>query len=88
MKFLLNFTITKECLMRELTSEEITQVSGRGMIADYAADFGAVGTVVGYAVDSTIMGATRGGLAGAMLGASFGFGYGVGTQIYNWGHGS
>ncbi len=74
--------------MRELTSAEISLVSGRGLIADYAADAGAIGTVAGYVVDSTVMGATRGGIAGAMLGASFAMGYVAGDALYDWASGS
>lgn len=69
--------------MRELTELEAQAVVGGGIIADYAAEGGAIGTVVGYLGETTIMGATRGGLAGAMLGTAYGGGYMVGTFLWN-----
>lgn len=68
--------------MRELTLEEIEQVSGGGTLGDFAADGGAAGTVLGGFFTDTLGGAARGGIGGAALGASFGLGYMAGTYLY------
>ena len=57
--------------MRELTIDEIEQVSGGSSLGEFAADGGAIGSIAGALVTNTMSGATRGGLGGALVGASF-----------------
>ena len=70
--------------MRELTLDEIEQVSGGGRIGDYAADGGGLGAIAGTLYTNTLRGAARGGVGGALLGASFGVGLVVGDALYDW----
>lgn len=69
--------------MRELTLDEIEQVSGGGTISDWAAEGGAIGSMVGTLATNTMRGAARGGLGGALVGASFGAGQIVGATLYD-----
>jgi hypothetical protein len=70
--------------MRELTLDEIEQVSGGSIIGDYAADGGALGTLGGTIFTNTLKGAARGGLVGAGMGAAFGTGQVIGSALYDW----
>ena len=69
--------------MRELTLDEIEQVSGGGTIGDFATEGGAIGSIVGAGVTGTLRGAVTGGSIGAVAGGSFGIGWGIGTALYD-----
>ncbi|MEX0964636.1 MAG: hypothetical protein WDZ52_11420 [Pseudohongiellaceae bacterium] len=68
--------------MRELTLDEIEQVSGGGTIGEYTADGGGLGSIAGTLFTGTLRGAASGGMMGGLLGASFGGGYMIGTALY------
>ncbi len=68
--------------MRELTLEEIEQVSGGGL-AGYAAEGAAAGSFVGAVFTKTLYGASRAGGVGALVGVSFGIGYEVGSALHD-----
>jgi hypothetical protein len=70
--------------MRELTLDEIEQVSGGSGIGEYAADGGGLGSLVGTLSSGTLYGAARGGMVGGLLGASFGAGHMAGSALYDW----
>ena len=70
--------------MRELTIDEIEQVSGGSSLGEFAAYGGAIGSIAWALVTNTMSGATRGGLGGALVGASFGAGYMVGSALYDY----
>jgi hypothetical protein len=53
--------------MRELTLDEIEQVSGGSGIGEYAADGGGLGSLVGTLSSGTLYGAARGGMVGGYL---------------------
>ena len=69
--------------MRELTSDEIEQVSGGGL-ASYAAEGAAGGSFLGAIATRTLYGASRGGGVGALAGMSFGLGYEAGSVLYDY----
>ncbi|MBL4572454.1 MAG: Blp family class II bacteriocin [Gammaproteobacteria bacterium] len=68
--------------MRELTLDEIEQVSGGG-IGSYATDGAAGGSFLGALATNTLYGAARGGAIGALGGISFGIGYEIGSALYD-----
>jgi hypothetical protein len=70
--------------MRELTLDEIEQVSGGSSIGEFAADGGGLGSIAGTLATGTLYGAARGGMVGGLLGASFGAGHMAGTALYDW----
>lgn len=67
--------------MRELTANEIEQVSGGKSLAEYAGEGGAVGSILGAVTTGTIYGAMRGGVGGALLMATYGLTYNTTTYI-------
>lgn len=71
--------------MRELTINEMTQVSGGGYITDaleWAHIGGEVGAIAGFIITETAKGAARGGLFGAAASFMFFTGYTVGSNLY------
>tara|TARA_B110000858_G_scaffold89711_2_gene103744 strand:- start:8261 stop:8479 length:219 start_codon:yes stop_codon:yes gene_type:complete len=69
--------------MRELTLDEIEQVSGGASLADYASNGAAGGSFFGAMATNTLYGAARGGAFGALMGAAYGVGYSTGTLLYD-----
>ena len=69
--------------MRELTLNELEQVSGGTSLGEYATNGAAGGTFYGALATNTVYGAARGGSVGAVLGFSFGLGYITGTYLYD-----
>lgn len=62
--------------MRELTMNEVQEVSGSGDIADSIAVGGAIGATVGYFAMGPV-----GAMAGAVYGAAAGLAWGVGSWL-------
>ena len=80
--------IGKQNGFRELTPDEIHQVSG-GLLRDsYAFQGGAAGGLLGSVFGAGLTGSSAGassyGLIGAALGFSFGLGWGIGSAIYDY----
>ena len=72
--------------MRELTVQEVEEVSGGSYLSDVrdlATQTGFVGSIIGYAVTGTTAGAATGGWWGAGIGAAWGLGTGLGSYAYD-----